>query len=100
MNRKNPVKCNSVDEIRTAIDQIDREIFLLFAERHKYVEEIVKFKTDEEGVVARERKIKVIQQRIEWAEELGLNPATFKEIYQLLIESNIKHELKLLKAKK
>ena len=100
MNRKNPQECNSVEEIRTEIDRIDRNIFELFAERHKYVEAIVKFKTNEAGVIAQERKNMVIQQRRAWAQEMQLNPDTFEEIYQLLIESNIKHELKLLREKK
>ncbi len=100
MKKKKPQECSSADEIRTEIDQIDREIFKLFAERHKYVEEIVKFKTDKAGIIARERKERVIRQRKEWANELGLNPITFEKIYQILIDSNIEHEFKLLQEKK
>ncbi|MBN2635344.1 MAG: chorismate mutase [Prolixibacteraceae bacterium] len=96
---KNPKDCNSAGEIRTEIDKIDGKILQLFAERHKYVEEIVKFKTDEVGIIARERKEKVIQQITKRAEEMGLNPATFEKMYQILIESNIEHEFKLLQKK-
>jgi isochorismate pyruvate lyase len=99
MNSKNPRDCSSAEEIRTEIDRIDREIFELFAKRHEFVEEIVKFKTDIAAVVAKERKEMVIQQRKGWAKELGLNPTTFESIYKLLIDSNIEHELNLLKAK-
>lgn len=100
MKKKKPQECISAEEIRTEIDKIDREIFELFADRHRYVEEIVKFKTDKAGIIAQERKDRVIQQRKDWALELGLNPETFKKIYQVLIDSNIEHEFKLLQQKK
>ncbi len=99
MNTKSPQDCNSAEEIRTEIDQIDTRILELFALRHKYVEEIVRFKTDKVGIIAQERKDMVIQQRKDWAEKNGLNPVTFAKIYELLIDSNIEHELKLLKEK-
>lgn len=99
MTAKNPQDCNSVEEIRQEIDRIDRQIFALFSERHKYVEEIVKFKTDEAGIIAHERKQMVIQQRKSWAAKNGLNPETFEKMYELLIESNIEHEMRLLQNK-
>ena len=34
------------------------------------------------------------------AAEKGLDPAVFEKIYTVLVESNIKHELELLKSKK
>ena len=99
MNIKNPQECNSAEEIRTEIDRIDSKILELFALRHEYVEEIVKFKTDKIGIIAQERKELVIQQRKNRAKELGLNPVTFEKIFETLIDSNIEHELKLLNEK-
>ena len=97
---KKPVECASADEIPIEIDRIDRQIISLFAERHKYIEEIVKFKHDENSIVALDRKEKVINERKTWAKDAGLNPDTFKEIYTLLVESNIKHEMNILKINK
>lgn len=99
MIAKNPNDCKTVEEIRKEIDKIDKQIISLFSERHKYVEEIVKYKHDEAGVVAQERKDQVIGQRRDWAAENGLNPDTFEKIYTLLVESNIEHELEILKLK-
>lgn len=98
MKIKKPCDCTSADEIRNEIDRIDRQIISLFAERHKYIEEIVKYKHDEDSIVAQERKDEVINQRKKWAADGGLNPETFKEIYTLLVESNIRHEMKILKS--
>ena len=99
MSIRRPKDCKSVEEIRQEIDRIDKQIFTLFAERHQYVEEIVKFKNDKAGIIAHERKEMVIQQRKNWAAKNGLNPETFEKMYELLIDSNIEHELKLLRER-
>lgn len=100
MISKKPDQCESMEDVRNEIDRIDHQIINLFSERLQYVEEIVRFKTDKAGVVAQERKEFVISQRAEWAAAKGLNESVFKEIYTILVESNIEHELELLKSKK
>jgi isochorismate pyruvate lyase len=100
MKLKHPEECNSAEEIRNEIDKIDKEIIFLFSKRHSYVEEIVKFKNDTEEIIASERKLQVINQRREWAANLGLDAKTFEKIYTLLIDHNIQHEMRLLNRKK
>jgi isochorismate pyruvate lyase len=95
MKIKKPYDCNNKEEIREQIDKIDREIIQLFALRNSYVVEIVKYKPDEESVVAKDRKNEVIQQRSDWAERAGLNKQTFENIYRLLIENNISKEMEI-----
>ena len=99
MGFKHPQDCQTLEEIRNEIDKIDEHIISLFSERHKYVEAIVRFKHDKDAVIAQERKDKVILQRKEWAKQKGLNADTFEKLYTLLIDSNIQHELELLKQK-
>ena len=99
MNLKYPKQCNSAEEVRNQIDKIDRHIIELFAIRHTYVEEIVRFKNDEEGIIAHDRKKQVIHDRRKWAKENGLDADTFEKMWLLLIENNIQHELELLKKK-
>ena len=100
MNIKRPEDCVSAEEVRNEIDNIDHQIMMLYGERHKFVEEIVRFKNDEESIVAHDRKKQVIKDRRKWAIENGLDPDTFEKMYNLLIESNIKRELEILKMKK
>jgi isochorismate pyruvate lyase len=100
MGFKDPKDCQSLEEVRNEIDKIDEYIISLFSERHKYVEEIVRFKNDKDAVIAQERKDHVILQRKNWAAKSGLNAHTFEKIYTLLVDSNIQHELELLKSKK
>ena len=99
MELKNPKDCQSLEDVRDEIDKIDEHILSLFSERHKYVEEIVRFKNDKNAIIAQERKDQVILQRKEWAAQMGLNPETFEKMYILLVESNIAHEMQLLKSK-
>jgi len=96
---KDTKECNSLEEVRNEIDKIDEYIISLFSVRHKFVEEIVRFKHDKEAIIAQERKEQVILQRKKWAESKGVNADTFEKIYTLLVESNIKHEMELLKIK-
>ena len=86
----NPQDCDNIQEIRDAIDAIDREILQLFAQRLEYVKEIVKFKPgDEEGIIAQERKELVLKQRREWAREKGLDAEMMEKVFRLLIDKNI-----------
>lgn len=99
MNFKHPDQCESLEEVRNVIDLIDEHIISLFAERHKYVEEIVRFKNDKDAIIAQERKDHVILQRKLWAASKGLNAKTFEKIYTILVDSNIRHEMELLVKK-
>jgi isochorismate pyruvate lyase len=86
---KKPEACENIQDIRNAIDEIDQEIIHLHALRDSYVREIVKFKADDEGIIARERKAQVLQQRKAWAAEKGLDPELFEKLFGLIIEKNI-----------
>ena len=97
---KKPEACESISEIRDALDKIDLEIIYLFAQRHNYVKEIVKFKSGNEGIVASERKEHVLKQRKAWAEELGLDPALMENVFRLLIEKNIQIQFDIYNNKK
>lgn len=98
MDLKDPKECRSLKEIRNEIDKIDRQIISLFSKRQQFVKEIVKYKKDEKGIIAQARKDYVILQRRDWAAEEELDPNTFEKIYTILIDSNIKLELEILKS--
>ena len=94
-----PKDCDNIQEIRDAIDVIDQEILQLFAERHEYVKEIVKFKSsDEEGIIAKERKQQVLKQRKEWAEKRGLDPELMEKVFRLLIDKNIQIQFDIINS--
>jgi isochorismate pyruvate lyase len=94
---KKPEDCLCIDEVRQQIDRIDHQIIGLFAKRQKYVHSILRFKSDENEVVAPDRKNFVIDERAKTAAEQGLDPVLFKNIYTLLVEANIRNELEIFK---
>lgn len=92
--------CKTIQEIRDCIDEIDYQILTSFEKRLEYVKTIVSFKSDAEGIVAKERQQEVLQKRREWAEELGLDPDLFEEIYRTLIDWNVSKEMEIFSNKK
>jgi isochorismate pyruvate lyase len=94
-NMKKAKDCQNIQEIRNCIDEIDYQTLALFAKRMEYVNAIVKFKNGQDEIVAKDRQKEVFQKRREWAQELGLNPDLFEEIYKTLINWNVRKEMEL-----
>jgi isochorismate pyruvate lyase len=87
--------CQNIQEIRDVIDEIDYQIIASFAKRYEYVREIVKFKSDQEGIVAKDRQLEVLKQRKEWAKEFGLDQDLMKGIFEAIMTWNIQKEMEL-----
>ena len=98
---KKPEECKSKEEIRNQIDKIDLEIIRLFAKRFEYEKEIVKFKENNpDAIIDLNRKNKVIDQRGDWAEELGLDKKTYEHVFSIVVEHNISKEFEIIKKEK
>ncbi len=89
-----PDDCSNIQEIRTEIDAIDREVINALSKRFAYVKAAAKFKTSQTSVQAPERFNTMLQQRRLWAEEAGLNPDVIEQIYRDLVSYFINEELK------
>ncbi|MFC1925426.1 chorismate mutase [Chloroflexota bacterium] len=90
---KNPHECRNMEDIREAIDEIDRDIISLISERAEYVYAAAKFKTDKTSVKADDRVKALLQKRAEWAEEKNLNPDIIVKIYAELVNFFINEEM-------
>ena len=93
---RNPKDCVSIEDIRKEIDHIDKQIIGLFGERYKYIKEIVRYKKDEEDVIARKRYDLVLETRRKWAIETGIDPDVIENIYKLLIHYFIEEQKRFL----
>ena len=91
-----PAACQSIDDVRAAIDVIDQLIVEAIGKRFEYVHEVTRFKTTREDVHAAERYQAVLAQRRIWATQHGLNPDVIDEMYRNLIGHFINHELTVL----
>lgn len=82
----------SLDEVREAIDGIDREIVRLLAARGRYVEIAAQFKATVEEVAAPRRVEQVIARVRRLAAEHELDPAIVERVYRAMIAAFIDHE--------
>jgi isochorismate pyruvate lyase len=97
---KDPKQCNNIQEIRQVIDEIDLQIIELLGKRLSCVEEIVKFKSDEEAIIAKNRQKELIEQRREWAEKFKLDKDLIEQFYRTLLQFNVQKELQIFRNQK
>ncbi len=104
---KNPAKLSStelshaefasIEEVRAAIDSLDREIVASLGMRAQYVKAITRFKKTEQDVRAPDRRRQVLAARRAWAEESGIDPDVVERLYTLLIDHFVAEEMKDLR---
>jgi isochorismate pyruvate lyase len=89
-----PDKFQSLDEVRSAMDSIDRCIVDLISERVACVRAAAKFKTAAEAVADPERIQAVLTTRRRWAEEKGLDGVSIEALYRDLVAYCVAEEKK------
>jgi isochorismate pyruvate lyase len=94
----NPDKFQSLDEVRSAMDSIDRQIVDLISERVGCVRAAAKFKKAAEAVADPERIKAVLTTRRRWAEEKGLDGSSIEALYRDLVAYCIAEEKKYWEA--
>ena len=97
---KQPQNCYNIQEIRSAIDSLDREIIDKLGKRFEYVKAAAKFKKSRSDVKAVNRFNSMLQQRRVWAEENNLDPDIVEKLYRDLVDYFINQELQHWKKKK
>jgi isochorismate pyruvate lyase len=90
--RKLPSNCCDLVEVRSAIDEIDREIVCLIAERSQYVLRAAAFKSSLSAVEAKDRVAQVINARRSWAQELDVSSDLIEGIFEYMIKHFITKE--------
>ena len=90
---RRPEDCESIRDVRQAIDTLDREIIHLIGRRASYVERAAQFKTGEGSVRAPERQRTMLEARRRWAEENGLDPDVIEALYRDLLSYFVDREM-------
>ncbi|MDY0051881.1 MAG: chorismate mutase [Aliarcobacter sp.] len=88
------IECNSIDEVRNNINNIDEQIVKLIALRGQFVKQAAKFKKDSDAVKAPKRVEEVINKVKDLAKSTGANEEVVENIYRAMIDSFIKAEMK------
>lgn len=87
-------KCESLEQVREKIDQLDQELIELIATRQYYVDQAVRFKHSVEEVQSPERVQLVINKVRQKAIDAGTNPDLVEMLYREMIQHFIQRELK------
>lgn len=86
-------QCQSIEEVRSQIDRIDREIVTLLARRGGFVSQAAAFKKDQQAVRAPARVEQVIAKVRDIADETGANAQVVEQVYRAMIAGFIEAEL-------
>ena len=90
---KPPEACGSIEDVREAIDELDREILRLLGRRAGYVAAAAPFKTDQNSARAPERQKAMLATRRGWAEEGNLNPDFIEGLYENIVSHFVVREM-------
>jgi isochorismate pyruvate lyase len=90
---RSPEDCATMADVRTAIDELDRQIVALIARRFGYMDAAARIKPDRASVRDEARKAEVIAKVKAEARALGLNEQQIAHMYDELIEASIRYEL-------
>lgn len=90
---REPEACASIEDVRAAIDDLDREVLRLLGRRARYVAAAARFKTDEGDVRAPERRKNMLAQRRRWAEDEGLDPVFVEGLYEGIVSHFVAREM-------
>lgn len=91
------ITCHSLDEVRSNIDRIDKELIRLISERSTFVNQAAQFKKTESEVEAPKRVEQVITKVRDLAQKENLDPDIAESIYRAMITAFIQQEKSKLK---
>ena len=84
----------SLDQIRTNIDEIDKEIVVLLSKRGNCVKQAARFKTTPDHIRDERRLEQIIEKVTLQAKEIDFDPYTIETIYRNMLEAFIQLEMK------
>ena len=87
-----PDKCQTMTDVRSGVDDVDRRIVALVARRFGYMDAAARIKPDRAAVRDEVRKAEVKAKVDSAAVALGVDRALMARIYEDLIETSIAHE--------
>ena len=92
--------CNSLEETRTEIDQLDSQIVELIAMRNAYVKQLAHFKNSVDEIKSEDRITDVISRARAKAIELDLSPNLINELFVRMIDEMVDSEVSEFKNAK
>ncbi|KAJ5134861.1 Chorismate mutase [Penicillium atrosanguineum] len=84
--------CDSLDEIRIALDDIDEKLLDLLNQRAAYVREATRFKSTRSSVNVPSRNDEVVQEAEEQAEHIGMPVTIARATFEAILNSSVPFE--------
>lgn len=97
---KSASACRNLDDIRAAVNAIDRQIVKLLGKRTQYARAAFAFKTDRKSIGRPAHHKKVVAQRKAWAKQHGANPDMVVKIYQAVVSESKRMHLAAFRARR
>lgn len=83
---ENTQKCQSIEDVRGHIDEVDREIIELIAQRAEFVKIAAQFKKSISDVKAADRVKSMMVSRRAWAQECGVEPDFIEKLFTSMVQ--------------
>ena len=93
MNVLPPQACQTMLEVRAGVDALDQELVALLARRFAYMDAAARIKPSRSDVRDEARKAQVIANASAAAVAAGLPPGLAENLWEVLVEASIAHEL-------
>ena len=93
-----PAKCETMTDVRTGIDALDRQLVRLLTERMRFIAAAARIKPDRAAVRDEWRKADVLAKVAAAADAEGLPRALSQQLWELLIEASIAAEFEMFDA--
>ncbi len=90
--------CDTLADVRSAIDQIDFMLVGLLAQRGHYVREAARFKRDLHAVAAPDRAQQVLDQALAHAKDMGAAPEVVEAVYRAMVPAFVAQEARHFQA--
>lgn len=87
-----PAACRTMAQVREGVDQVDRAILALLAQRFGYMEAAARIKADRESVRDEQRKAEVLANVAALAGSHAIPVEPVVALYDALIEASIAYE--------
>lgn len=87
--------CQSMSDVRTEVDRVDRDLVRLIVERQSYMEAAARIKTDRASVYDSDRIEDVVRKVKAAALEAGLSTEIAEPVWRELIKQSIAYEFKV-----
>ena len=97
---KTPNACKSLEDVRAAVNAIDRSIVKLLGRRTRYAMAALRFKTDVKSIAVPQHRKRLFAQRRQWAAQYGVSEKLVQQIYQAIVDESKRMHLAGLRRRK